>query len=408
MAPAVLPLTVPSLQSRYNLGGNPMKEKLRSAVILSLTIVVLLLTSSRLPADTGTCGGAMVTLPFTDVTGNAFFCQIAEAYFSGLTNGTTATTYSPSDSVPRQQMAAFITRTQDSALRRGSRRAALNQWATPTTVPLTGRTTLENIPQEVKSDGTDLWVAELFTSKVKRVRASDGSIVGTWTGALGAFGVLVARGRVYVAGRSLPGHLYRIDPGQAPVVLTPFSTLISAPIDITTDGQYIWTTGDSGIISRVDPDTGATSNFGFTTVFGILFDGASLWVTGSNHLYKLDSNAAAVQSVTVGADPQLAVFDGSNIWVPNHGDASVSVVRARDGMVLATLTGNGLNDPVQAAFDGQRVLVTNFDSVSMWNAADLTPIGSFPTGAGTQPFGACSDGINFWVTLSNSAQLARF
>jgi hypothetical protein len=108
-----------------------MKEKLRSAVILLLTIVVLLFTSSRLPADTGTCGGAMTTLPFTDVAGNVFFCQIAEAYFSGLTNGTTPTTYSPSANVPREQMAAFITRTQDSALRRGSRRAALNQWATP-------------------------------------------------------------------------------------------------------------------------------------------------------------------------------------------------------------------------------------------------------------------------------------
>ncbi len=104
-----------------------MKEKLRSAVILCLTIAVLLSTSSRLPADTGTCGGAMVTVPFTDVGGNFFFCQIAEAYFSGLTNGTSPTTYSPSDSVPREQMAAFVTRTQDSALRRGSRRAALNQ-----------------------------------------------------------------------------------------------------------------------------------------------------------------------------------------------------------------------------------------------------------------------------------------
>jgi aryl-alcohol dehydrogenase-like predicted oxidoreductase len=36
-------------------------------------------------------------------------------------------------------MAAFVTRTQDSALRRGSRRAALGQWGFPTSVPLTGR-----------------------------------------------------------------------------------------------------------------------------------------------------------------------------------------------------------------------------------------------------------------------------
>ena len=120
-----------------------MKEKFRSALILSLTIVVLLLTSSRLPADTSTCSGAMVTLPFTDVSGNIFFCQIAEAYFSGLTSGPRRRLTALDDFVRRDQMAAFVTRTQDSALRRGSRRAALNQWATPTTVPMTGRTAVE-------------------------------------------------------------------------------------------------------------------------------------------------------------------------------------------------------------------------------------------------------------------------
>src|SRR5262252_7144442 len=108
-----------------------MKEKSRSAAILCLAIVIIVMASKRMPADTGTCGGAMTTIPFTDVMGNIFFCSIAEAYFSGLTNGTTPTTYSPSNAVLRDQMAAFTTRTQDSALRRGSRRAALEQWAPP-------------------------------------------------------------------------------------------------------------------------------------------------------------------------------------------------------------------------------------------------------------------------------------
>jgi Repeat of unknown function (DUF6923) len=393
-----------------------MKENLRSALILLLTIVVLLFTSSRLPADTGTCGGAMTTLPFTDVGGNFFFCQIAEAYFSGLTNGTTPTTYSPSANVPREQMAAFITRTQDSALRRGSRRAVLNQWATPTTLPMTGRTTVGLLPREVKSDGTDLWVADNSSADVKRVRASDGSVLGTWTGASGAFGVLVARGRVYVTGNSAPGHLYRIDPSQPPGVVTTLSSILgNSPFDITTDGQFIWTANQSGSVSRVDPDTGATTNFaaGFSQPNGILFDGADLWVTDNlpgarfGVLRKLDSSGAVVQNVTVGDNPFLPVFDGSNIWVPNLGGASVSVVRARDGMVLATLTGNGLNSPKQAAFDGQRVLVTDV-GVSMWNATDLTPIGSFTAGVQTIPLGACSDGINFWIALLGPGELARF
>jgi hypothetical protein len=69
-----------------------------------------------------------------------------------------------------------------------------------------------------------------------------------------------------------------------------------------------------------------------------------------------------------------------------------------------------VNSPRAAAFDGQRLLVTSFagDKVSLWKAADLTPLGSFGTGAGTNPVGACSDGMNFWITLSAPNQIARF
>ena len=139
-----------------------------------------------------------------------------------------------------------------------------------------------------------------------------------------------------------------------------------------------------------------------------------MWVTerGSSpdKLFKLDSNGAIIQSVNVGSEPQFPVFDGTNIWVPNFSSNSVTVVRASTGAVLATLTGNGLNAPLQAAFDGERILVTNQfgGNVSLWKAADLTPIGSVTTGPGTQPFGACSDGLNFWITLEQSQKLVRF
>jgi DNA-binding beta-propeller fold protein YncE len=116
--------------------------------------------------------------------------------------------------------------------------------------------------------------------------------------------------------------------------------------------------------------------------------------------------------VTLGIAPGFPAFDGANIWVPNSfNPGSVSVVRASTGIVIQTLTGNGLNYPVAAAFDGQRVLVTNAGNtnISLWKAADLTAIGTFPVGAvGSEPFGACSDGVNFWVTLVNTNQLVRF
>src|SRR5262249_57977882 len=108
-------------------------SKLAVRIVLLVSLIVnLTVLSTRHRADTGTCGGEMITLPFTDVMGSGFFCQIAEAYFSGLANGTSATTYNPSGTVSRDQMAAFITRTQDSALRSGRKRAALPQfWTTP-------------------------------------------------------------------------------------------------------------------------------------------------------------------------------------------------------------------------------------------------------------------------------------
>jgi hypothetical protein len=391
-----------------------MKARFRSVVILSLTIIVLVLASNRLPADTGMCGGAMTALPFTDVMGNIFFCQIAEAYFSGLTNGTSATTYSPTDPVPREQMAAFTTRTQDSALRRGSRRAALGQWGTPTALPMAGRIAVGTGPSLVASDGADLWVASITSGTVTRVRASDGTVLGTWTGATGAFGVLVAHGRIYVTGDVFPGRVYVINPTTAPGAVTTLSNLLGGdPESTASDGTSIWTANVFSSVSNVDPDTGATTNFtaGFMNPRGILFDGTNIWVTdeGDNNLKKL-AFGNVIQNVPVGSFPQLPVFDGSNIWAPNQSSNSVTVVRARDGMVLATLTGNGLNTPTQAAFDAQRILVTNIlgNSVSLWKAADLTPIGSVSTAAGTAPFGACSDGINFWITLQGTNQLARF
>jgi hypothetical protein len=213
----------------------------------------------------------------------------------------------------------------------------------------------------------------------------------------------------------MPGRLYRIDPRQPPGAVTTVATLGDFSLYPTFDGARIWT-ADSGSVSIVTPGssipwTVTTVVGGFASLNGALFDGANVWVTDgdNNTLLKLNSAGVVLQTVPVGIHPSLPIFDGANIWVPNYSSKSVSVVRASSGAVLATLTGNGLNNPSEAAFDGERVLVTNYtgDSVSLWKAADLTTIGRFPTGTFSSPFFACSDGVNFWVTIQNN-QLARF
>src|SRR5262249_16792591 len=155
--------------------------------------------------------------------------------------------YNPSGNVTRDQMAAFITRTQDSALRRGNKRAALQQfWTTTPNYPSAngglGTTTVGSQPFLVESDGTDLWVANAISAPVSRVRASDGKQLDTWTAATSARGVLVAMGRVFVTGNTFPGSLYMIDPTQAGGAVTVVSsTLGSDSLGIAFDGSRIWT-----------------------------------------------------------------------------------------------------------------------------------------------------------------------
>src|SRR4030088_556451 len=69
--------------------------------------------------------------PFTDVTPG--FCPyVLELYYLGITAGTSATTFSPDDPLPRGPGAAFVAKGLNQSLARSSRRAALGQWWTTT------------------------------------------------------------------------------------------------------------------------------------------------------------------------------------------------------------------------------------------------------------------------------------
>ena len=363
----------------------------------------------------GASGAVVACGPFTDVAVDAFCPFVLEIFYLGITTGTTATTYDPTANVTRLQMAAFLSRTVDATLRRGSRRAALDHFWTPKNETVVSLTTVGTQPTLLQSDGADVWVAA--NGLVTRVRASDGRSLETWTGVVSPFGVLVAMGRVFVSGND---HVYQIDPSQPAGAVTAVTGALAVNVDeMTFDGARIWTAnfGPPASVSILTPGptvpwTATTVTAGFDNPWGALFDGSNVWVTERNSaaLRKLSSSGAVLQTVTVGNVPGMPVFDGTNIWVPNANDTSVSVVRAASGAVLATLSGNGLNGPFAAAFDGQRVLVTNGsgDSVSLWKAADLSPLGNVFVGAVTAPFGACSDGIDFWVTLKNAGKVMRF
>jgi hypothetical protein len=68
----------------------------------------------------------------------------------------------------------------DGVLKRGGRRASLDQfWTTQGAVNL-GLTAVGSVPYLVKSDGADIRVANFAGGTVSRVRGSDGKLLETW------------------------------------------------------------------------------------------------------------------------------------------------------------------------------------------------------------------------------------
>src|SRR5215475_4611660 len=110
-------------------------------VVTGCSAVIAALAIGGVSALLGDCG------PFTDVSDPSFCPFVLEILYLGITSGTTATTYNPGGNVTRIQMAKFLSITVDSALKRGSRRAALNQFWTTKNATVLGLTTVGAAPK---------------------------------------------------------------------------------------------------------------------------------------------------------------------------------------------------------------------------------------------------------------------
>jgi hypothetical protein len=367
------------------------------------------------------CGGVDYPFPYTDVSGvGAAFCPgIMEAYVTGVSKGTTPTTFSPNNTVTRVQMTTFLQRSLDQGLARTNKRAALNQWWIPQNAASMQTIAVGGTPLFCAADGGAIWVS--ISGQVVQVQANTGQLLGTWSGATSGGGAVVAAGKVFVVGVTPVGTLYVIDPTQPPTAVTVASNSLGAnPNTIAFDGTNLWTAnaGPPGSVSIITPQSPYLVNTvttGFNNPVGILYDGAHIWVTDNvaGTLLQLDDVGDVIKTVAVGAGPAAPVFDGTNIWVPNGGSNSITVVQASTGIVVATIVhdaNNHLDHPLAASFDGERILVTNYvgSSVTVFKAADLSFIANVLTAPASGPFAPCSDGINFWVPLSVPGNLLRF
>jgi DNA-binding beta-propeller fold protein YncE len=140
----------------------------------------------------------------------------------------------------------------------------------------------------------------------------------------------------------------------------------------------------------------------------ISFDGTNVWVANFTDGTVTELNAssgALVNIVPTGNGAIRTAFDGANIWVANNGAGSVTEIRASDGFVLNNFT---FYYPSGVAFDGTHIWVSSNLGNSVYeldpsNGNTVGTFGGFPA-ANMLAF----DGASVWVLDFGSAQISKF
>lgn len=174
-------------------------------------------------------------------------------------------------------------------------------------------------PMGMTADGNDhLWIADMATRTLVRVRTSDGAIVSR-----------------------IPA------PGNMPMGLALFGdSLFSA--DRSDD--WISRLSLSGAVGL------ASVPFYERWPFGLAHDGRHLWVANArdNRLHEIDpEDGTTIRSfdAPAGATTGLA-FDGADLWVADHGTDEIYRVDRRDGSVILPVAAPGPYPSALAAVPG--------------------------------------------------------
>jgi YVTN family beta-propeller protein len=127
-------------------------------------------------------------------------------------------------------------------------------------------------------------------------------------------------------------------------------------------------------------------------------DGTDVWVAnfGEETVSEIDaSSGTVIRTIYVGKGPYGVSSDGTHVWVSNSFENTVSEIEASNGHVIRTIHVG--DSPYGVYSDGTHVWVANNgeNTVSEIDAASGTVILKVHVGSG--PVGVSSDGTHVWV-----------
>ena len=138
-------------------------------------------------------------------------------------------------------------------------------------------------PRDLTFDGSNMWITDSDTNSVIKVRASDDTVVGSYSSSLNyPFGTAFDGANIWVANQ-IGNTVTKLRASDGTVLGT--FNVGQQPSAVAFDGTYIWVTNGDQTVSKLRANDGAnmgTFAGGYDYVgLGIAFDGANIWVTNS-------------------------------------------------------------------------------------------------------------------------------
>jgi hypothetical protein len=194
------------------------------------------------------------------------------------------------------------------------------------------------------------------------------------------------------------------------------------PNGMAYDGANVWVTnyssvtGQAPVITKLRGSDGALLGRYPIPLYSAsaVFDGSYIWLTDHGAGFTPDTLTRLRPDGTVEGvypagqfAPSGIIFDGENIWSISSIGHLVVKIRASDAAIIATYTIDSLGS-FYLTYDGANIWVTNYlnDTVTKLRASDGVVLGTFD--GGHSPAGITFDGGNIWVASYLDSSLRKF
>jgi DNA-binding beta-propeller fold protein YncE/outer membrane protein OmpA-like peptidoglycan-associated protein len=238
-----------------------------------------------------------------------------------------------------------------------------------------------NEPTGVISNGTDVWVTNTQDGTVSELAQVAGTVqvVGTYPVGNGPAAVALNGSDVWVenAGDGTVSELS----GLTGALEQSVNIIDGSGVEVQTIATGSWPLGATSVSS----------------------DGTDVWVANNTDDTVSEfsaSTSALLQTIPVGNDPTSVYSDGTHVWVLNAGDQTITVLNAVDGSYAFGTGTSPISDPDgpnSIMSDGTDVWVANGanDTVNEYSASTAALLQSIPVG--NDPTSVFSDGTHVWV-----------